>query len=47
LSAKQLGDKSPIIASIESNMGNSYLEMGKYDMALNAHNKDLLISKKS
>ena len=37
-------DKQSLIANIHSNIGNAYLEMGKYDLALQSHQKDLDIS---
>lgn len=45
LNNKQLTGKKEIIANINSNIGNAHLEMGNYDMALQAHQKDLDISK--
>jgi hypothetical protein len=38
-------DKKALISNIHSNIGNAYLELGKYDLALQAHNRDLEISK--
>jgi hypothetical protein len=45
LNKKQLSGKDEIIANIHSNIGNAHLEMGKYDLALQSHQKDLDISK--
>jgi hypothetical protein len=45
LNNKQLSGKREIIANIHSNIGNAHLEMGNYDLALQAHQKDLDISK--
>lgn len=45
LNKKQLSGKDEIIANINSNIGNAYLEMGRYDLAIPAHEKDLEISK--
>jgi hypothetical protein len=45
LNSKQLTGKQEIIANIQSNIGNAHLEMGHYDLALKAHQKDLDISK--
>ena len=41
----QLSSKKEIISNIYSNIGNAYLELGQYDNALQAHQKDLEISK--
>lgn len=38
-------DKPRLIGNIYSNMGNCYLELGKYDLALQSHEKDLEYSK--
>lgn len=38
-------DKKALISNIHSNIGNAYLELGKYDLALQSHNRDLEISK--
>ena len=38
-------DKKSLISNIHSNIGNAYLELGKYDLALQAHQRDLEISK--
>ncbi|CAF0989858.1 unnamed protein product [Brachionus calyciflorus] len=43
----QLTDKKSIISNIHSSIGNAYLEMGKYELALQNHQKDLEISKDS
>jgi hypothetical protein len=40
----QLPEKKEITSHIHSNIGNAYLEMGKYAQALEAHNKDLSLS---
>jgi hypothetical protein len=44
-SNKSSTEKSRIISNIYSNMGNAYLELGKYDQALQMHNKDLDLSR--
>jgi len=41
LNAKQLSGKEEIIANINSNIGNAHLELGQYDLALQAHHRDL------
>ena len=41
----QLPDKKAIISNVYSNIGNAYLEIGQYDSSLQAHQKDLEISK--
>lgn len=46
LSEKQIGDKSQIIGNIESYKGNVHLELGQYDAAIKAHEKDLELAKK-
>jgi hypothetical protein len=38
-------DKKALISNIHSNIGNAQLELGKYDLALQSHQKDLDISK--
>ena len=38
-------DKKALISNIHSNIGNANLELGKYDLALQSHNRDLEISK--
>lgn len=43
-SESQIADKKSIEANIYSNIGNAYLEMGNYQEALQAHQKDLDIS---
>lgn len=40
----QVTDKKSIEANIYSNIGNAHLEMGNYQDALQAHQKDLDIS---
>lgn len=45
LNIKQLNGKEVIIANIHSNIGNAHLELGQYDLALQAHQKDLDMSK--
>lgn len=45
LNKKQLSGKEDIIANINSTIGNAHLELGQYDLALQAHEKDLEISK--
>jgi len=40
-------DKKAIMANIYSNIGNAHLEMGKYDYASQAHEKDLEISQET
>lgn len=47
LSDSQLSDKKSVVANIYSYIGNAHLEMGKYDHALQAHQKDLEISKET
>ena len=37
-------DKPRLIGNIHSNKGNAYLELGKYDLALQSHQKDLEIA---
>lgn len=44
LTTKQLSNKREIIANINSNIGNAYLEMANYEQALQAHQRDLNIS---
>lgn len=44
-SESQLPEKKEITSHVYSNIGNANLEMGKYAQALDAHNKDLEISK--
>jgi tetratricopeptide (TPR) repeat protein len=41
----QVPEKKEVTSHIYSNIGNANLEMGKYAQALEAHNKDLDISK--
>ena len=45
LNKKQLSGKDEIIGNIYSNIGNAHLELGQYDLALKAHQKDLDVSK--
>ena len=45
LTDSQLTNKKAVICNIYSLIGNAYLEMGKYDDALQAHQKDLEISR--
>jgi tetratricopeptide (TPR) repeat protein len=45
LNKKQLSGKEDIIANIHSTIGNAHLELGQYDLALQAHEKDLEMSK--
>ena len=40
-------DKKAIISNIHSNIGNAHLEMGKYALALQSHQRDLELSKSS
>lgn len=47
LSDTQLTDRKAIVSNIYSNIGNAYLEMGKYELALKNHQKDLDISTES
>jgi hypothetical protein len=44
-SESQVPEKKEVTSHIYSNIGNAHLEMGKYAQALEAHNKDLEISK--
>lgn len=44
LADSQVEDKKAIISNIYSVIGNSYLEMGQYELALQSHQKDLDIS---
>jgi hypothetical protein len=37
-------DHQIVVSNIHSNIGNSQLELGKYEAALKAHEKDLEIS---
>jgi len=43
-SNSRLAEKDELIATINSNIGNAYLELSKYDLALKSHQKDLEIS---
>ena len=36
----ELQNKQEILANLHSQMGNAYLEMGKYSLALDHHNQD-------
>jgi tetratricopeptide (TPR) repeat protein len=44
LSKEKVAEKDELIATVNSNIGNCYLEMNKYDQAIKAHQKDLEIS---
>ena len=46
LTKSKIPEKEELIATINSNMGNAYLEISKYDSAITAHQKDLDISTK-
>lgn len=41
----QLQNKAEILANIHSQIGNAYLELGKYNDSLKHHEEDLKISK--
>lgn len=41
----QLQNKAEILANIHSQIGNAYLELGKYNESLKHHEEDLKISK--
>ena len=43
-SKSKLAEKDELLATVNSNIGNAYLELSKYDLALKAHQKDLEIS---
>ncbi|CAF0922726.1 unnamed protein product, partial [Brachionus calyciflorus] len=47
LSDTQVPDKKSIISNLYSFIGNAHLEMGKYILALDNHQKDLAISKET
>ncbi|RNA02032.1 tetratricopeptide repeat 25 [Brachionus plicatilis] len=47
LTDTQLTDRKSIVSNIYSNIGNAYLEMGKYELSLKNHQKDLDISTES
>ncbi len=44
LSKEKVSEKDELKATINSNIGNAYLEMNKYEQAIKAHQKDLEIS---
>ena len=44
MSDDQLQNKAELLANLHSQMGNAYLEMGKYSLALEHHEEDLRIS---
>lgn len=44
LSKEKVSEKDELKSTINSNIGNAYLEMNKYEQAIKAHQKDLEIS---
>ena len=44
LSKSKIAERDELIGTINSNMGNAFFELDKYDPALKAHQKDLNVS---